>query len=306
MVRVDPGPHPAPALLAELTRRGFTGMPRPCGAVQWRPTPDEPPRLLVSADALVPDAVDGWTWAVADLRAAVVDTGGAPDGLDSLRATGERVGHLVADLHAALAGTARPATDADLAGWRAQAEADLDRALSATTGAAHDLLRRHAGAVRRAWRDVPARERVVLRVHGDLHVGQLLRSGGSGGELVVTDFDGNPVVAPAHRARRQPAGVDVAGMAQSLTHVGLVLRRHHPDLDATRVGVAVGGLLGGFTDGYRTGLSRHGCGHLHDTSLLRPLRLRQVCRELSYAAEHLPRWSYVPEAALPALLDERA
>jgi maltokinase len=40
-----------------------------------------------------------------------------------------------------------------------------------------------------------------------------------------------------------------------------------------------------------------------DERLLRPLALQQVCREFTYAATHLPRWSYVPEAALPMLLE---
>jgi maltokinase len=38
--------------------------------------------------------------------------------------------------------------------------------------------------------------------------------------------------------------------------------------------------------------------------VLRPLALRQLCREFTYAATHLPRWSSVPEAALPMLLED--
>ncbi len=37
---------------------------------------------------------------------------------------------------------------------------------------------------------------------------------------------------------------------------------------------------------------------------LRAFRTQQVLREIIYAAKHLPRWMYVPDAALPALLDE--
>lgn len=33
--------------------------------------------------------------------------------------------------------------------------------------------------------------------------------------------------------------------------------------------------------------------------------MQQVIREIIYAAQYLPRWMYVPDAALPALLDER-
>ena len=46
------------------------------------------------------------------------------------------------------------------------------------------------------------------------------------------------------------------------------------------------------------------CGQLYDAGLLKAFRMQQVLREIVYAAQHLPRWTYVPDAALPALLDE--
>ena len=54
-----------------------------------------------------------------------------------------------------------------------------------------------------------------------------------------------------------------------------------------------------------TRLEALGCGSLYDPAALRALRLQQVLREIVYAAVHLPRWMYVPDAALPALLAER-
>ena len=43
---------------------------------------------------------------------------------------------------------------------------------------------------------------------------------------------------------------------------------------------------------------------LYDPAPVRAFRVQQVLREIVYAARHLPRWMYVPDAALPALLDE--
>ena len=54
----------------------------------------------------------------------------------------------------------------------------------------------------------------------------------------------------------------------------------------------------------RTGWITHGLAELYDPGALRAFRLQQVLREIVYAARHLPRWMYVPDAALPALLDE--
>ena len=48
------------------------------------------------------------------------------------------------------------------------------------------------------------------------------------------------------------------------------------------------------------------CGNadLHIERALDAFRLQQVLREIVYAGRHLPRWMYVPDAALPALLHE--
>jgi maltokinase len=43
---------------------------------------------------------------------------------------------------------------------------------------------------------------------------------------------------------------------------------------------------------------------LYERAQLRAFRTQQALREIIYAASHLPRWMYVPDAALPALLDE--
>ena len=59
-----------------------------------------------------------------------------------------------------------------------------------------------------------------------------------------------------------------------------------------------------FLDAYTHRLDQHGLADLYDAGALRAFRLQQVLREIVYAARHLPRWMYVPDAALPALLDE--
>ena len=289
VTQVSDGPHPAPSLLEQLESAGFTGMPQPWGVVEWSPSAEAEPLLLAIVAEYVADAVDGWTWAVEDIRA------GAAGG-------GEAVGALVADFHRALAPTARPASADEVAAWRAGAVADLERAIQVTDGAAHDLLVRHADVVRAAIAEIPDGG-LVLRVHGDLHVGQVLRAGGAAPyDYRLTDFDGNPVVAPAERIREQPAALDVAGMAQSFTHVGIVTRKHNPDLDPALVTAAAAAERAAFLDAYRAGLGDAAA--LLDERLLRPFALRQVCREFTYAATHLPRWSYVPEAALPMALEK--
>lgn len=291
---------PAPAVVSALREAGFAGMPRPWGLVRWHP-PAGPPLLVASVVAYLPGAVDGWTWALDDLRADVAAGGGTR--LVDAAAT---VGGLVADLHAALGTRTTLATMADAVRWAAEAEADLTTALAVTTGPAHELLERHARAIRAALSTVALQAGApLLTVHGDLHVGQVLRAGPPDHPTyVVTDFDGSPVVPADERNRPQSAAVDVAGMAQSLAHVGLVLTRHEPDSDPAVVTALTDDAVASFLQAYVAGLERHGRSSLFEPTLVRAFRLRQVCREFTYAATHLPRWSYVPEAALPALVQQ--
>ncbi len=267
----DEGPHPAPSLLGVLEAGGFHGTPTPWGALEWEG------RLLALVVGFVPGAVDGWTWAVDDI--ASLD-------LDRVAAAGRVLGALVSDFHRALSTTARSATADEVGSWRSGALADLDRALATAPAVLPD----HASDVRRLLSATPSGAVTVQRVHGDLHVGQVLRAAGH----VLTDFDGNPVVPAPERTREQPVELDVAGMAQSITHAGIVARRHHRDLDPEAIGAAAATARASFLAAYGA----------IDPSLLRTFALRQVCREFTYAATHLPRWSYVPEAALPMLLRE--
>jgi maltokinase len=289
----EEGPHPGPSLLAELSRNGFTGMPRPWGAVQWHPADGTPARLLALVVDFLPGAVDGWTWVVDRVREAAGGDRGT-----AAQDCGAAIGALVAEFHRALAGTSRRAAVDEAARLKESALADLERALSVTAGTSRDVLVRRARELRAVFDAMPGEATPLMRVHGDLHIGQVLSTGTV---CALTDFDGNPVVPASQRWREQPAAVDVAGMAQSFTHAGLVVRKHHPGLSPDRVTRMAGAARMAFLATYREGLGDRAS--LLDERLLRPLALQQVCREFTYAATHLPRWSYVPEAALPMLLE---
>jgi maltokinase len=127
--------------------------------------------------------------------------------------------------------------------------------------------------------------------HGDYHVGQVLRT--PSGELLVIDFDGNPTLTPQERVAHRPAAYDVAGMLVSLENVGHVVARYDPQLTEADVVAWTEEVQEEFLDAYR-----EGAGDLLDVTLLEPFVLDQIHRELAYADSHLPRWRYVPEAAL--------
>lgn len=292
------GPHPAPSRLNILRSNGFRYMPQPWGLITWQPAGGAE-TLVVNVDEYLPGAVDGWTWAV-DLMAQAARDGTAHPA--PVAAAAADVATVIAQLHAALAVTTRTATEADARRWRDAAFATLDEARMLAGDATASVLADRRPEIERSLADLGELAGTpVIDGHGDLHVGQVLHYDGG---YVVTDFDGNPVLPPQQRVLPIPAALDVAGMAQSLAHVAIVARRHHP-LDEAALAVVDQTARRSFLAGYARTLTELGRADIYDAGQLPAFRLQQVLREIVYAARHLPRWMYVPDAALPALLDER-
>ena len=75
-------------------------------------------------------------------------------------------------------------------------------------------------------------------------------------------------------------------------------------LDPAALAAVDDAVRGAFLRAYADRIAQLGLADLYDPAPLRAFRVQQVLREIVYAAGHLPRWMYVPDAALPALLDE--
>lgn len=289
------GPQPGLDLPAHLVAVGFAETPAPLGALTWR---DD--TLVASMATYVPGARDGWEWYVELLETACA--GAAWSAAD---APASMIGGLVARLHRAFATASvvfpspiAAAGRAEIARWRARADATLDDALASTDGAAGARLTAVAPRARSAIAALDAIERTpVLRIHGDLHVGQVLQS--PDGRLVVSDFDGDPLTPPDVRSALDAPARDVAAMARAIDHVGRVVAHRHPEHDASIVAWTERSRAA-FLSAYRAGLGDRG--DLFDERLLRPLEVEQEAHEYVYAARYLPRWLSVPDAAMPALL----
>ncbi len=271
-----PLPHPTPEVFAHLVEAGFKQTAPPYAALTRADGDRE--LLLALVTGYLPEATDGWEWCADE--AAAGRTGFAP-----------ALGELAAGLHLALATLpGAPPSGADLSG---RAGTALRDALGLTTGDDGDWLARHAHRLRAelAPLDSPVTG-PLIRVHGDLHVGQILRWRDG---YAVIDFDGNPTLTGADPY--QPAARDVAQLTTSLQHVAQVAikRRGTAPADAARWAA---GARAAMLDAYRAHLARHDRAGLLDETLIRPFEIEQECRELIYAARHLPRWRYAPMGVL--------
>jgi maltokinase len=291
------GPHPAAGRLRRLDAVGFEESPELWGVVEWCEPGTGHWVPVAIAQSYLPETEDGWTWAVLDARRALGLEPGEPTDFAA------DLGGVVGRMHLALAED--PPTRLSASGAREQADEALAAlALAVRLTEQHDpeshaLLTRHRPRIEAVLGGlVDATDTPILPVHGDLHVGQVLR--GPTGYAVV-DFDGNPTRIPALRAASAPAACDVAHMLVSLENVGHVVFHAAEAADDTTLGLGVrawtGQVQGRFLSAYTGALG--GRLDLFDMPLVPAYEWEQVCREIVYAVRHdLLEWLYVPAAAL--------
>ena len=290
--RTGIGPQPALTIAAHLAEVGFAETPAPIGALRWIDDDDEV--LVAGATTYLPGARDGWEWFVEAVLAAVDGSATWPV------ADAAALGGLVGRFHAAMATPStvfpQPVGTASAGRWHAGALVTLDGALDETDGPEGERLRALAAPTREVLMglDLPG-ETPVVRIHGDLHVGQVLRW--EGGDA-LSDFDGNPLAATVERNAPGPAARDVASMARAIDHVGPICQQRRPDRVAD-IGAWIAEAREAFLAAYRP-LAPQG---VFDERLLVPLEVAQECHEYRYAAAFAPRWRYVPDLALPDLLE---
>ncbi|CAM5273334.1 Maltokinase OS=Streptomyces alboniger OX=132473 GN=CP975_24935 PE=3 SV=1 [Streptomyces alboniger] len=124
------------------------------------------------------------------------------------------------------------------------------------------------------------------RVHGDLHLGQCLRS--PAGQWSLIDFEGEPSKPLAERRMPQPPARDIAGMLRSFDYAALSADPARPGLGSD----LPGRLLLGIRRGQRRGPA-------HRPGAAAGLRTEQGdLTRFVYEARHRPDWLPVPMAAI--------
>ncbi|MEU7552636.1 maltokinase [Streptomyces sp. NPDC044571] len=274
--RVGPGVNPDLELPRALAAAGCSRVPAP---VAWYEAelPGSEPLTLGVLQPYLRGSDDGWQLALRRLGAGADFT-----------AEAHALGRATAEVHSALA-AALP-TVALGPEQTARLAAGMTARLAATAREV-PALRPYEAGLRGAF-DALAASRgsgvPAQRIHGDLHLGQTLRT--ADGSWALIDFEGEPARPLADRRRPEPAVRDIAGILRSFDYAA---RSHRPFApawaDACRAA---------FCEGYARTTGRD---PREDPVLLRAYETDKAVYEARYESRHRPDWLHVPMAAIRRL-----
>ncbi|HSJ43653.1 MAG TPA: 1,4-alpha-glucan branching protein GlgB [Euzebyales bacterium] len=304
--RLDTGVNPDIELTAALTRVDSADVPAQIGALTLRREADDTPLGVVST--FVARGRDAWRLAVADASEALVYDATPPGDRDLIRALGE-LGAATSRVHADLARAlpSRAATRDDVEGWVAEVHQQVDWVLGERPIEGVDTAALH-GAVDAAADQIDDAG-VVSRIHGDLHLGQVLASP-DGWKLL--DFEGEPAAPVEQRRAPGPPARDIAGMLRSFDYAAAAGEFAAPvsaTQDAASDAPGTAGLPAPLEawrdaarDSYLAGYEAAAATRV-DPAMLALFELHKAVYEIAYERAYRPDWLAIPAGGVQRILD---
>ncbi len=280
------GDNPDVTTQLALSAAGSTRVPAVYGALRgtW-PDPGRPDGTatghLAVAQEFLAGTRDAWRVALDDARA------GTPFAADATR-----LGTALAEVHRTLAAVmpTTPATEE----LRRDALTTMHARLAAAEREA-PAVAEHADAIRAVYaRAAGASWPDLQRVHGDLHLGQVLAVPGERG-WVFLDFEGEPLRPLAERSVPDVPLRDVAGMLRSFDYVAGALAH---DADPVDTGGWAVEARAAFLAGYERGIGGDLGAH---REVLDAFELDKAVYEVVYETRNRPDWVGIPLAAVARL-----
>lgn len=298
--RLHPGPNPDAEVTTALVSAGFTHAARPIA--RWQRKGWD----LAFAQQFLAGGTEGWALALTSLRDFYA--AGDPDPANSggdLAGEAARLGRMTAELHLAMAeafGVDRRAL-AEL-WWPAVVDSIQQRlppAASAIGGGIEARVAPFVDLLRQVTDPGPA-----MRVHGDYHLGQVMRTDAG---WFVLDFEGEPARSLEERLRPSSPLKDVAGMARSFDYAARVAMSERGGEEQEGLEERVRAWdrhnREAFIGGYRSTKVVGSLGPPDESSwtpVLAGYEMDKALYELDYEKAYRPDWVSIPLAAIARLL----
>jgi maltose alpha-D-glucosyltransferase/alpha-amylase len=144
---------------------------------------------------------------------------------------------------------------------------------------------------------------ILHRIHGDLHLGQVLVSSG---DAFIIDFEGEPAQPLEERRSRDSGWRDVAGILRSFDYVVAASRKHGGVVATDRYTEFVAAFQSDVSARFlRSYLAAVGLAEsVPDLSLLRLFLIEKAAYEIIYELGNRPEWLNVPLAGFSAILQD--
>jgi maltose alpha-D-glucosyltransferase/alpha-amylase len=335
--KVSGGVHPELEMGAYLTNAGYQHISPLLGSVV-RVDSDGQPHLLMIAQGYLSNQGDAWEWTQNNLERAVRDelahgVSGQEQHYNALLELADFARHLgqrLGEMHQILAApTDNPDFAVEQTGeeeGRAsgqsvteqleralqrleQRKADLepqDQQLVADLLANRERIRKHVETL--AMRSVGG---LRMRVHGDLHLGQVLVVKG---DAYLIDFEGEPVRPLQERRAKHSPFKDVSGVLRSFDYAAAMAIRSAQSVDTSDEAAAARRRVAdtylaqarqAFIEGYGTatvGMAHQWKDKDGESAALELFTLEKAAYEVIYEAENRPSWLAVPLQGLRGLL----